>query len=157
LRSSGHNVQVPALDDAEKIGIALQDAFVGRRLTEFAYNAKSGLVLRFSGLSHHLRITAPFSLGSVSAANRLLSPGMSPATEQLIPMLEAEVTRTEIDADGALSLTFTYVTTLRIPSAMATEAWQVRSDEGLLIISGSGGEITLWEPPTTARRAPAPR
>jgi hypothetical protein len=149
-------MRVPDLDDAEKIGLALQDAFVARRLTEFAYNSKSGLVLRFSDLHHDLRICAPFSLGSVSAPVRMVAPGEGPATEHLIPLLDAEVTSTHIEADGSLSLTFTYVTTLRIPSAMTTEAWQVRSEDGLLIMSGSGGEITLWEPPTSTP-AIAPR
>jgi hypothetical protein len=150
-------VRVAAADDPESISIALRDAFVGRRLTEFAHNAKSGLVLRFNDLSHDLRIAAPFTLGTLSAARRPLVPGTGSATEQLVPMLESEVTNADIDADGALSVTFAYVTTLRIPSALTTEAWQVRSEAGLLIISGSGGEITRWEPPTGTKQAIAPR
>lgn len=144
-------------DDAVRIGTALRDAFVGRRLTEFAYNSRSGLVLRFSGLSHDLRIAGPFDFRVGSAAPKSLTPGLGPATEQLIPILEAEVTDTGIDPNGTLSLVFSYVTSLRIPSAVATEAWQVRSEEGLLIVSGSGGEITLWEPPSSPSRATAPR
>ena len=150
-------MRVAAPDDPESITIALRDAFVGRRLIEFAHNAKSGLVLRFSDLSHDLRIAAPFTLGTLAASQRPLAPGTGAAVELLLPMLEAEVTNAEIDADGALSLTFTYVTTLRIPSALTTEAWQVRSEVGLLIVSGSGGEITLWEPPAGAKQAIAPR
>jgi hypothetical protein len=147
---------VDGLEDAEKIGIALQDAFVGRRLVEFAHNAQSGLVLRFSGLTHDLRISAEFVLERSGGIARL-TPGIGLATEQLLRLLEAEVTSVQIDADGSLCLRFTYLTTVRIPSAMTSEAWQVRSDEGLLIISGSGGEITLWEPPGAPTRATAPR
>ncbi|MCW2496614.1 MAG: hypothetical protein JWQ77_2538 [Jatrophihabitans sp.] len=136
------------------VGETLRGGLAGQRLTEFAFVATSGLALRLGALGTELRISSRLSLGRASAPLRLLDPTV--ATDQLLPLLDAEVTRTDF-VDGVLAVTFAYSTVLRVPPSVVGEAWQLRTADGLLVVSRRGGGVTIWRPPTAEVREVAPR
>ena len=66
-----------------------------------------------------------------------------PALERLLRLLMRDLTSATIDDDGALTLDFGDAR-ITVPADDDYEAWQVSADDGFLVVSVPGGELSCW-------------
>jgi hypothetical protein len=78
------------------------------------------------------------------------SPALSDYTATtLLHALGHQLTAVDVD-DGLLRLAFDDGLVLEVPPHERWEAWQINSNDGLLIVCTPGGGLTIWYPPTAA-------
>ncbi|MBO3741833.1 DUF6188 family protein [Actinoplanes flavus] len=133
----------PTLEDVDLSNRLLQ-AVAGHRL--LAFRMGGGVRLEFDDDAFH-EFTIEGSLRVVLAdgSDRHGDPISLDVAEQLIRLLNTPATAAVVDPRGALKVAFedAYVV---VPYDQMYEAWQVRSDEGLLIVSMPGGDLAIWPP-----------
>jgi hypothetical protein len=65
--------------------------------------------------------------------------------ERLAPLFMQEVTRCVCTPDGQLTLEFPGHT-IRVVNETQYEPWEVRKDDGSLVVAVPGGELAMWGP-----------
>jgi hypothetical protein len=133
----------PALEDVD-LANRLLHAVVGYRL--LAFRMGGGVRLEFDDDAYH-ELTIECSLRFVRAdgPERHGEPISLDVAEQLIQLLNTPVTAAAVGPDGTLTVTFGNAT-LVVPYDEMYEAWQMRSDQGFLMVSTPGGDLAIWEP-----------
>ncbi|WP_436535419.1 DUF6188 family protein [Actinoplanes sp. HUAS TT8] len=63
----------------------------------------------------------------------------------LVPLLNTDVTAIALTPAGILTINFG-ATRLTVEPDMMYEAWQLRADNGLLVVNVPGGSVAIWEP-----------
>ncbi|MEU8663636.1 DUF6188 family protein [Actinoplanes philippinensis] len=133
----------PALEDVD-LANRLLNAVVGHGL--LAFRMGTGVRLEFDDDAYH-ELTIEGSLRFVRAdgSERHGEPISLDVAEQLIQLLNAPVTAAAVDPYGTLTVTFGDAD-LVVPNDEMYEAWQIRSDQGLLVVSMPGGDLAIWKP-----------
>lgn len=133
----------PALEDLELTNRLLH-VVVGCRLLGFRMGG--GVRLEFDDDAFH-ELTIEGSLRMVLAdGSEWHGDPISPrVAEQLIQLLNTPVTAAVVDPRGTLTVAFGKAN-LVVPYDEMYEAWQMRSEEGLLIVSTPGGDLAIWQP-----------
>jgi uncharacterized protein DUF6188 len=118
-------------------GVFPSDALVGRQLIRVCFDV--GVHLDFDGPhSPELTIECPLRIGSWAG-----EPGSADAAARLLPLLYSSVAAADVDTAGDLALRIG-VFEISVPADDKYEAWQLRRDDGLLIVSTPGGELAIW-------------
>jgi hypothetical protein len=121
----------------------LIESYAGRHCSQFCVG--TGIRLDLDGLTHpEIIIESPFNIhrNEVSVwEGEPLSPG---ALTELLALLMQTVSRIRIEVDGSLALLFGNGARLRVPVDQMYEAWQIRADNGLLIVCLPGGDLSVW-------------
>jgi hypothetical protein len=94
---------------------------------------------------HELTIEGSLRVVPADGPERHGDPVSSEVAEQLIRLLNAPVTAAVVDPHGTLKVAFENAY-LVVPYDEMYESWQLRSDEGLLIVSTPGGHLAIWQP-----------
>jgi hypothetical protein len=132
----------------DDVGLAnrMLRAIIGHRLLAFRMSLGSGVLLEFTDdACHELTIEAELRFRSADGPARRGDPIGLVVAEQLIRLLEATVTTASVDQGGDLTIAFGE-DRLVVPCDAMYEAWQLRSDKGLLIVSMPGGGLAIWQP-----------
>ncbi|PWK40084.1 hypothetical protein BC793_12023 [Actinoplanes xinjiangensis] len=94
---------------------------------------------------HELTIEGSLRFVRADGPERHGEPVSLDVAEQLIQLLNTPVTAAAVDPHGTLAVTFGSVD-LVVPYDEMYETWQMRSDQGLLIVSMPGGDLAIWNP-----------
>jgi hypothetical protein len=133
----------PALEDVD-LANRLLHAVVGYGL--LAFRIGGGVRLEFDDDAfHELTIEGSLRFVRADGSERHGEPISPEVAEQLIQLLNTPVTAAAIDPDGTLTVTFDNAN-LVVPYDEMYEAWQIRSDQGLLVVSMPGGDLAIWKP-----------
>ena len=132
----GHDALVAAEDYKELFG-----RLAGRSLIQFCVG--SGVRLDLEG-SPHYEITIESPLTIVAANIEQAEPTSIEVLGALRDLLMKPVLSVS-DSDGQLDVVFDSLT-ISVPRDDNYEAWQVRADDGLMIVCVPGGELAVWLP-----------
>ncbi len=129
-------------EDDRLVAAELLDAVTGRLLTQLCF--RTGVRLDFDG-AHRPELTIECPLVVTAPDGRTWSgePFSPDAARELLELRLSRLTSTSIGADGSLSLTIG-ATHLHVPVSQEFEAWQLRQDNGVFIVSMPGGGIAIW-------------
>lgn len=137
--------------DSEDVELAnrLLHVVAGHRLLGFRMGG--GVRLEFDDpASYELTIEGPLRFVLADGSERQGSPVSLDVAEQLIRLLKAPVTAAIVDPGGTLKIAFDDVYVV-VPCDEMYESWQMRSDDGLLIVSMPGGALAIWQPGNGSR------
>jgi hypothetical protein len=113
----------------------------GRRLIQFCVGA--GVRLDLEGSPHYeITIESPLS---IAAANIDRAESTSVEVLAVLRGLLMQPVRSVTERDGQLSVVFDSMT-ITVPRDDDYEAWQIRADDGMLIVCIPGGELAVWLP-----------
>lgn len=113
----------------------------GRDLIQFCVGA--GVRLDLHGSPHYeITIESPLS---IVAANIERAEATSAEVLAVLRTLLMKPIRSVEQRDGQLSVVFDSIT-ITVPLDDNCEAWQIRADNGLLIVCVPGGELAVWLP-----------
>ena len=132
----GHDAHVAAEDYKDLFGL-----LAGRSLIQFCVG--SGVRLDLAG-SPHYEITIESPLTIVAARIEQAEPTSVEVLGALRDLLMKPVLSVS-ESDGQLDVVFDSLT-ISVPRDDDYEAWQVRADDGLLIVCAPGGELAVWLP-----------
>ncbi len=133
----------PALEDVELTNRLLHGV-AGYRL--LAFRMGGGVRLEFDDdACHELTIEGSLRVVLADGSDRHGDPISLDVAEQLIQVLDTPVTSVVVDPRGTLTIAFGHAD-LVVPYDEMYEAWQMRSDLGLLIVSTPGGGLAIWRP-----------
>lgn len=136
---------LPALEDVELTNRLLH-LVAGCRL--LAFRMGGGVRLEFDDCAfHELTIEGSLRVVLADGSERHGEPVSVDIAEQLIQLLDSPVTAAVVDPRGTLTVAFGNAS-LVVPPDEMYEAWQMRSDEGSLIVSTPGGDLAVWLPET---------
>jgi uncharacterized protein DUF6188 len=104
-----------------------------------------GVRLDFNGEHFpELTIECPLEVASADGSRWVGEPLSADAAAQLLPLLLTPVRAAEVDDGGGLRLGFGDGVQIRVPADDNYEAWQMRRDDGALIVSRPGGDLAIW-------------
>ncbi|GAB3147636.1 hypothetical protein GCM10027290_31230 [Micromonospora sonneratiae] len=92
---------------------------------------------------------------NIEGSLRILLPGepewqgkplSAEVATRLLRLLNTRITTVGLAPDSTLTISFDSRAHVIVPADDMYEAWQLRSDEGLLIVCTPGGGIAIWEP-----------
>ncbi|HLL69311.1 MAG TPA: DUF6188 family protein [Micromonosporaceae bacterium] len=130
----------PALEDVELTNRLLH-VVAGYRL--LAFRMGGGVRLEFDDDAfHELTIEGSLRVVLADGSERHGDPTSLDVAEQLMQLLNTPVTAAVVDPRGTLTIAFGSAY-LVVPHDEMYEAWQMRSDEGLLIVSTPGGDLAI--------------
>jgi Family of unknown function (DUF6188) len=133
----------PSLEDVELTNRLLH-VVAGYRL--LAFRMAGGIRLEFDDDAfHELTIEGSLRVVLADGSERHGDPISLDVAEQLIRLLHTPVTAAVVDPRGTLTVAFGNAD-LVVPYDEMYEAWQMRSDLGLLIVSAPGGDLAIWRP-----------
>lgn len=113
----------------------------GRDLIQFCVGAGARLDLHGSP-NYEITLESPLS---IAAANIERAEPTSVEVLAVLRTLLMSPIRSVEQRDGQLSVLFESLT-ITVPPDDRYEAWQIRSDDGLLIVSVPGGDLAVWLP-----------
>jgi hypothetical protein len=119
------------------------DQLPGRQLIQFCVG--NGLRLDLSDRPHYeITIETPLHVGDPAPSDPIepTSVAMLAAVQSLLMTTLASVDV----AEGVLTLRFDQGPLITVKPDDSFEAWQLRSDAGLLIVCSPGGELAVWSP-----------
>ena len=132
----GHYALVAAKDYGE-----LFSRLAGRPLIQFCVG--SGVRLDLAGSPHYeITIESPLS---IAAANLERAESTSVEVLAVLRGLLMQPVRSVVEYDGQLSVVFDSMT-ITVPRDDDYEAWQIRADDGMMIVCIPGGELAVWLP-----------
>jgi hypothetical protein len=133
----------PSIDDVVLTN-RLLSAVTGHRLLAFRMGA--GVRLEFDDHAfHELTIEGDVRFRLADGSELCGDPVGLLVAGQLIRLLGSTVTAATVDQDGDLTVVFGD-DRLVVPCGVMYESWQLRSGEGLSIVSLPGGDLAVWRP-----------
>jgi hypothetical protein len=113
----------------------------GRSLIQFCVG--SGVRLDLEGSPHYeITIESPLT---IAGTNIERADATSVEVLAVLRELLMKPVSSVSEHQGQLSVVFESVT-INVPSDDNYEAWQIRADDGLLIVCVPGGELAVWLP-----------
>ena len=126
---------------ADEVYSELFSRLSGRSLIQFCVG--SGVRLDLGGSPHYeITIESPLS---IAAARIERAESTSVEVLAVLRGLLMQPVRSVVEHDGQLSVVFDSAT-ITVPRDDDYEAWQVRADDGTLIVCVPGGELAVWLP-----------
>jgi hypothetical protein len=120
---------------------SLLEPLAGRSLIQFCVGA--GVRLDLDGPPYYeITIECPLTITAMSIE------GAEPTTPAVLAALRELLMTTALSVtqqDGHLTITFDQAS-ITVPPNDNFEAWQIRSDDGLLIVCTPGGDLAVWTP-----------
>lgn len=109
-----------------------------------SYTAEFTVGLQLSD-QFFVRIESPFKL-ELAAGSIDLSPEEDPAESfrPLAQLVGDAITKSSVDSDGTLSITFGNSARLTVKPDSAYEAWTISGPGGQLVACTPGGELAVW-------------
>jgi hypothetical protein len=116
-----------------------------------AFRMGGGVHLEFGEPPYYeITIEGRLRVAHAGGPERQGDPVSPEVAQDLIPLLNAYVTTAAFSPDGTLTIVFDDVRVV-VPPGDRYEAWQMRSDDDLLIVGTPGGGVAIWGPTNTAR------
>ncbi len=116
--------------------------FAGQALfsTDFGYT----VAVQFDG-GYEVRVEVPFTL-RVDGVEREIEPGRDADASAVAQLSGQVVSLARADDDGVLRIEFAGGARLVAAPDSAFEAWTVAGPDGLKVVCGPGGELSVWSP-----------
>ena len=136
----------PPEEDRQSVQKQL-DVLAGRQFIQFAVAVGVRLDLRGSP---RFEITAdcPIKVARPDGTVWAGEPRSVEALQELLALLMGYVSTVTVEADGGLTIRFATGASILVPPDDQYEAWQVRGDNGLLVVCTPGGGLAEWSPST---------
>jgi hypothetical protein len=108
--------------------------------TDFGYT----VAVQFGG-GYEVRVEVPFTL-RVEGLDRQIEPGRDADASAVAQLSGRIVSLARADDSGGLRIEFTGGARLVATPDSAFEAWTVAGPDGLKVVCGPGGELSVWSP-----------
>lgn len=115
-------------------------SLVGRTLVRVSFG--TGVRLDFDG-THSPELTVECPLRITSDRPWTGEPVSAGAADRLLPLLFSAVRSADIDSAGGLTIAVGSVQ-IHVSADDSYEAWQLRRDDGMLVVSMPGGDLAVW-------------
>ena len=122
-------------------GLPLGQAAVVQVRVDYAFT----LVLKRGADAYEVRIEQAFELVTADGVVHMLDPegdpvGLGPA----LGCARTVVVTADAAEDGRLEMVFGDGSAIRVPVSEEYEGWTLAGPEGLRIVAGPGGKVTVW-------------
>ncbi|WP_433299216.1 DUF6188 family protein [Actinoplanes sp. CA-030573] len=130
------------VSDTARVVAAMDLGFAGQAVlsTDFGYT----VALQFGG-GYQVHVEVPLTL-RIDGLDREIEPGRNADASAVAQLSGQVVSVARADDSGGLRIQFAGGTRLVATPDSAFEAWTVAGPDGLKVVCGPGGELSVWSP-----------